>query len=162
MPSICRTNLSWLPHSLTLFWRDIYDEEIYWKYAIHSLPLVASCDEHVKWLLGYFRNSNTHKFTWFGNLPTPRSYWFVLIKLRNNTNNKTRRRRETSLLNSSSLSHVFLSVFSLFTAFFTHRHNSSSLSIHLCPPFASTCANWRLGIPTKHIVEVGHCLSPNS
>jgi histone H3 len=65
-------------------------------------------------VLGYFQNSNTHKFTWFSNLPTPRSYWFVLIKLRNNTNNKTRRRRKSSLLNSSSLSHVFsLCVFTL-------------------------------------------------
>ena len=45
MPSICRTNLSWLHHSLTHFWRDMYDEEIYWKHALHSLPLVASCDE---------------------------------------------------------------------------------------------------------------------
>jgi len=81
--------------------------------------------------VGQFQNSNTHKFTWFGNLPTPRSYWFVLIKLRNNTNNKTRRRRKSSLLNSSSLSHVFLSVFSLFSAFFTHQPSSSSLSIHI-------------------------------
>jgi hypothetical protein len=61
-------------------------------------------------LLGYFQNSNTHQFTWFGNLPTPRSYWFVLIKLRNNTNNKTRRRRKSSLLNSSSLSLTFFSL----------------------------------------------------
>jgi len=41
-----------------------------------------------------FQKSNTHKFTWFGNLPTPRNYWFVLIKLRNNTINKIRRRRK--------------------------------------------------------------------
>jgi hypothetical protein len=41
-------------------------------------------------VVGKFQNSNTHQFTLFGNLPTPRSYWFVLIKLRNNTNNKTK------------------------------------------------------------------------
>jgi hypothetical protein len=35
-------------------------------------------------------------------LPTPRSYWFVLIKLGNNTNNKTRRRRK--ILYSTQLS----------------------------------------------------------
>ena len=45
-------------------------------------------------IVGYFQNSNTHKFTWFGNLSTPRSYWFILINLTNNTNNKTRRRRK--------------------------------------------------------------------
>jgi hypothetical protein len=59
--------------------------------------------------VGTFKQSNTHKFMWFGNLPTPRSYWCVLIKLSNNTNNKTR--RKTSLLNStlsSSLSLCFL------------------------------------------------------
>jgi len=66
-------------------------------------------------VVGKFQNSNTHEFTWFGNLPTPRSYWFVLIKLRNNTNNKTRRRRKSSLLNSSSLSHVFFSLCFLHT-----------------------------------------------
>jgi hypothetical protein len=56
------------------------------------------------------------QFTWFGNLPTPRSYWFVLIKLRNNTNNKTRRRRKnSSLLNSTLSSSLSLSLcFSLF------------------------------------------------
>ena len=37
-------------------------------------------------LVGKFQNSNTHKFTWFGNLPTPESYWLVLITQRNNTN----------------------------------------------------------------------------
>ena len=36
--------------------------------------------------VGYFQNSITHKFTWFGNLPTSLSYWFVLIKLTNNIN----------------------------------------------------------------------------
>jgi hypothetical protein len=53
-------------------------------------------------VVGLFKQSNTHKFTWFGNLPTPRSYWFVLIKLGNNTNNKTRRRRK--ILYSTQLS----------------------------------------------------------
>ena len=60
-----------------------------------------------------FQKSNTHKFTWFGNLPTPRSYWFVLILLRNNTNNKTRRRRKffsTQLNSLSSSLTVFLSI----------------------------------------------------
>jgi len=56
----------------------------------------------VIWTVGSFKQSNTHKFTWFGNLPTPRSYWFVLIKLGNNTNNKTRRRRK--ILYSTQLS----------------------------------------------------------
>ena len=66
-------------------------------------------------IVGTFPELKHAQFTWFGNLPTPRSYWFVLIKVTNNTNNKTRRRRNSSLLNStlpSSLS-VFLSMFLL-------------------------------------------------
>jgi hypothetical protein len=61
-------------------------------------------------VVGQFQNSNTHKFTWFGNLPTPRSYWFVLIKLRNNTNNKTRRRRKNLLYSTQALSLTFFSL----------------------------------------------------
>jgi hypothetical protein len=61
--------------------------------------------------VGTFKQSNTHKFTWFGNLPTPRSYWFVLMKLTNNTNK--RRRKNSTQLNTLKLSLLFfLSVFS--------------------------------------------------
>jgi hypothetical protein len=55
--------------------------------------MIATTMEREGKIVRKFQKSNTHKFTWFGNLPTPQSYWFVLIKLRNNTNNKTRRRR---------------------------------------------------------------------
>jgi len=67
--------------------------------------------------VGTFKQSNTHKFTWFDNLPTPHSYWFVLIKLGNNTNNKTRRRRQIPLLNSTLPSSLSL-CFSLVLQFF--------------------------------------------
>ena len=113
-----------------------------------------------------FKQSNTHKFTWFGNLPTPRSYWFVLIKLSNNTNNKTRRRK-TSLLNST------LSVFS--SSLRSSHSNSPALhwayiyielgvkginhamiyAHRLCPP---PCVKWE--IRYSHLYMVGHCLSP--
>jgi hypothetical protein len=36
--------------------------------------------------VGIFPELKHTQFTWFGNLPTPRSYWFVLMKLTNNTN----------------------------------------------------------------------------
>jgi hypothetical protein len=61
-----------------------------------------------------FQKSNTHKFTWFGNLPTPRSYWFVLINQRNNTNKE----EEKTLLNSTLLTQalsILLLSFSLFS-----------------------------------------------
>jgi hypothetical protein len=65
-------------------------------------------------VVGKFQNSNTHQFTLFGNLPTPRSYWFVLIKLRNNTNNKTKEEEKIfSTQLKLSLSRFSLCVFTL-------------------------------------------------
>ena len=97
--------------------------------SCYKLPIYFQQKESLCWVIPELKHT---KFTWFGNLPTPRSYWFVLIKLRNNTNNNTRRRRKSSLLNStlsSSLS-VFLSISS--SPYSSHSLlTSSSLSIHI-------------------------------
>ena len=74
--------------------------------------------------VGSFKQSNTHKFTWFGNLPTPRSYWFVLMKLTNNTNK--RRRKNSTQLNTLKLS---LSLLSL--CVFAHFHLLYISALHL-------------------------------
>ena len=68
-------------------------------------------EQHVR----IFQKSNTHKFTWFGNLPTPRSYWFVLIKLWNNTNKRRRKTQLNSTLSSSLFSSFSLCFRTLFT-----------------------------------------------
>jgi hypothetical protein len=67
-------------------------------------------EQHVR----IFQKSNTHKFTWFGNLPTPRSYWFVLINQRNNTNKEEEKTLFNSTLLTQALSILLLS-FSLFS-----------------------------------------------
>ncbi|XP_052305884.1 disease resistance protein Roq1-like isoform X1 [Populus trichocarpa] len=51
------------------------------------------------------------QFTWFGNLPTPRSYWFVLMKLTNNTNKGGGDKTLSTQLYSLKLS-LFFSVLS--------------------------------------------------
>ncbi|KAI5559569.1 hypothetical protein BDE02_17G120400 [Populus trichocarpa] len=72
-------------------------------------------------VLGYFQNSNTHKFTWFGNLPTPRSYCLVLITQRNNTNKGGG--ENSSRLNSTHTSSLCCSHFSsVLSVFFLHSH----------------------------------------
>ena len=74
-----------------------------------------------------FKQSNTHKFTWFDNLLTPRSYWFVLITQRNNTNKE----EEKTLLNSTLLTQalsILLLSFSLFSLYST-THFSSSMCL---------------------------------
>ena len=58
-----------------------------------------------------FPELNHTQFTWFGNLPTPRSYWFVLMKLTNNTNKGGGDKTLSTQLYSLKLS--LLSVFSL-------------------------------------------------
>jgi len=70
-------------------------------------------------VIGLFQKSNTHKFTWFSNLPTPQSYWFVLINQRNNTNKE----EEKTLLNSTLLTQALSTVLSslLFSLCF-HLH----------------------------------------
>jgi hypothetical protein len=80
-------------------------------------------------LLGNFQNSNTHKFTWFGNLPTPRSYWFVLMKITNNTNKRGGDQTLSTQLYSLKLSLFFsvLSTLCVSLLFF----NISSLCQHL-------------------------------
>ena len=78
--------------------------------------------------VGSFNQSNIHRFTWFDNLPTPRSYWFVLITQRNNTNKEEEKTLLNSTLHNSSsplLSLVSLCVFTLLC-------HTSSLSSSLC------------------------------
>jgi hypothetical protein len=61
--------------------------------------------------VGIFPELKHTQFTWFGNLPTPRSYWFVLMKLTNNTNKGGGDKTLSTQLYSLKLS--LLSVFSL-------------------------------------------------
>jgi len=131
--------------------------------------------------VGVFQKSNAHKFTWFGNLPTPRSYWFVLITQRNNTNKEEEKTFLNSTLHTQALncSLSFLSVFSLFSATIsqlfnerahthTHTHTHTQMGVkgykschdlchRLCPP---PCVKWE--IRYSHLHMVGHCLSPLS
>jgi hypothetical protein len=58
-----------------------------------------------------FQKSNTQIFTWFGNLPTPRSYWFVLIKLE--TIQTTKQGGGENLLYSTQALSLSLTFFSL-------------------------------------------------
>jgi hypothetical protein len=66
----------------------------FWKLLFLSLDQTPSFFKNKLWyqLLGNSRNKHI-QFTWFDNLFIPWSYWFVLIKFRNNTNNKTRRKK---------------------------------------------------------------------
>ena len=81
-------------------------------FVSHSLAKQEQC-------VGEFQNSNTHKFTWFGNLPTPRSYWLVLITQRNNTNKGGG--ENSSQLNSTHSSSLCCSHFSaVLSVFFSH------------------------------------------
>jgi hypothetical protein len=66
-------------------------------------------------------------------LPTPRSYWFVLINQGNNTNKEEEKKLFSTQLYTLKLSlqlslTVFLSVFSHFSALYLH---SSSMSIYV-------------------------------
>jgi len=71
--------------------------------------------------VGKFQHSNTHQFTWFGNLPTPRSYCLVLITQRNNTNKGGG--ENSSRLNSTHTSSLCCSHFSsVLSVFFTLTH----------------------------------------
>jgi hypothetical protein len=65
--------------------------------------------------VGLFPELKHTQFTWFGNLPTPRSYWFVLMKFTNNTNKEEENLLNSTLHSSSLYSSLFslLSVFSL-------------------------------------------------
>jgi hypothetical protein len=83
--------------------------------------------------VGLFPELNHTQFTWFGNLPTPRSYWFVLMKLTNNTNkgggDKTLSTQLYSLklslffsvLSSLCVSHAALSVFFIHTQLYIYN-----------------------------------------
>jgi len=72
-------------------------------------------------VVGSFTQSNTYQFTWFGNLPTPRSYWLVLITQRNNTNKGGG--ENSSQLNSTHSSSLCCSHFSsVLSMFFTLTH----------------------------------------
>jgi len=61
--------------------------------------------------VGLFPELNHTQFTWFGNLPTLRSYWFVLMKLTNNTNKGGGDKTLSTQLYSLKLS-LFFSVLS--------------------------------------------------
>jgi hypothetical protein len=69
------------------------------------------------------------QFTWFGNLPTPRSYWFVLMKITNNTNKRGGDKTLSTQLYSLKLSLFFfvLSTLCVSLLFF----DISSLCQHL-------------------------------
>jgi hypothetical protein len=58
-------------------------------------------------IVGKFQKSNTHKFRGIGNLPTPQSYWFVLINQRNNKTKQIKRKK----LFSTQLYSLKLSIF---------------------------------------------------
>ena len=123
-------------------------------------------------VVGCFQWSNTHKFTWFGNLPTPRSYCFVLIKLKNYTNKGGGHKTLSTQLYSLKLS-LFFSETLLLSVFFTllhtalhkaHRYtkwgwgginHAMIYARRLCPP---PCAKWEIRYFYLHMVR--HGLSP--
>jgi len=77
-----------------------------------------------------FKQSNTHKFTWFDNLLTPGSYWFVLITQRNNTNKEEEKTLLYSTLHTQAL-HYSLSRFSPCFHSSLQQFHSSSMSIYI-------------------------------
>ena len=120
-------------------------------------------------MLWKFRTQTHIRFTWFDNLPTPRSYWLVLINQGNNTNKEEEKTLLNSTLHTQALSTALSRYPSLCSLCVLHTHTrSSSLSIYvykwewrginhdrLCP---SSCAKWE--IRYSHLHMVGHCLSP--
>ena len=91
-------------------------------------------------VVGFIPEFKHTQFTWFGNLPTPRSYWFILIKLRNNTNKGGGDKTLSTQLYSLKLSLFFYVLSSLCvslaaaTLFFSsqlymHTHSSYKYTI---------------------------------
>jgi hypothetical protein len=80
-----------------------------------SILFLQMQNTSVEYTVGLFPELKHTQFTWFGNLPTPRSYWFVLMKLTNNTNKEEENLLNSTLHSSSLYSSLFslLSVFSL-------------------------------------------------
>jgi hypothetical protein len=78
-------------------------------------------------VVGLFPELKHTQFTWFSNLPTPRSYWFVLMKLTNNTN-KEEENLLNSTLHSSSLYSSLFSLLSVFSLSATRRFFFSVIS----------------------------------
>ena len=104
--------------------------------------------------VGMFPELKHTQFMWFGNLPTPRSYWFVLMKLTNNTTKEEENLLNSTLHSSSLYSSLFslLSVFSIsatslcsldtHTRNFTGGHNNIQLmGVRGSPP---PCAKWEI------------------
>ena len=77
--------------------------------------------------VGLFPELKHAQFTWFGNLSTPRSYWFVLMKLTNNTNKGGDKTLSTQLY-SLKLS-LFFSVLSSLCVSHAAILSSSSLVV---------------------------------
>jgi hypothetical protein len=83
-------------------------------------------------MLWKFRTQTHIRFTWFGNLPTPRSYWLVLINQGNNTNKEEEKTLLNSTLHTQALSTALSRYPSLCSLCVLHTHTrSSSLSIYV-------------------------------
>jgi hypothetical protein len=83
-------------------------------------------------LLWKFRTQTDIRFMWFGNLPTPRSYWLVLINQGNNTDKEEEKTLLNSTLHTQALSTALSRYPSLCSLYVLHTHTrSSSLSIYV-------------------------------
>ena len=78
------------------------------------------------------QNSNTHQIYMVRQLPTPRSYWLVLINQGNNTNKEEEKTLLNSTLHTQALSTALSRYPSLCSLCVLHTHTrSSSLSIYV-------------------------------
>jgi len=92
----------------------------------NTSPNKSNCGFWGMFTVGIFPELKHTQFTWFGNLPTPRSYWFVLMKLTNNTT-----KEEENLLNSTlHSSSLYSSLFSRLSVFSISATSLCSLDTH--------------------------------